>query len=149
MKQLVSAVQADLQNDETNLGAEQRRIEALPKEQQAAQVGPFQQKVEAWQQKRQQRSQELQATQQHQLQKIATELDPILNQVYVEKNCGLMLDRNQFMAANRGMDVTDVVIQRLDAKMPTLAPFERESAAQQGAAAPAAPAAASTTHKKK
>lgn len=154
LKQIAQQIQADLVNDENNLGAEQRRIEALPKDQIEAQAGPFREKVGAYQQKRQSRGQDLQYTQAHQTQRLGAELDPILNQLYLEKGCSILFERNQYLFANQAMDITDVAIQRLNTKMPVFPQFDLEHAPQQGAApAPAAapPAAtpAATTKKKK
>ncbi len=151
MRQLVSAVQAELQADQTSLESEQNRLRALSKEQIQAQAPGFQQKVAAFEQKRNQRSQELQSTQQRQLQKIATELDPILQQVYTERGCGIMFERSQLVGASQGMDVTDLVVQRLNAKVSALPAFDRDHLdQQQAAAAPAAAAPApAATHKKK
>jgi outer membrane protein len=142
MKQLLAQVQAELQSDEASLAAEQKRLEALPADQQKAQVPAFQDRINAYQQKKQQRAQELQQTQTDAIKKIGVVLDPILNQIYVEKGCGILFDRNQYLGANPAMDVSDIAIQRLNAKMPNMPPFERSSLNQQPVAVSAAPPAA-------
>ena len=40
--------------------------------------------------------------------------------VYQEKGCGIMIDRESVFILNPAMDVTDTVIQRLNAQLPTL-----------------------------
>jgi outer membrane protein len=40
--------------------------------------------------------------------------------VYQERGCGLLLDRESVFIANPAMDVTDTVMERLNAALPTL-----------------------------
>ena len=72
------------------------------------------------QQLEQTRQQELQYTQGLQIRAIAQAADPILVAVYQERGCGLLLDRSAVYIANPAMDITDVVIQRLNAALPSL-----------------------------
>ncbi len=69
---------------------------------------------------------------------MATEINPLLRQVYASRNCGLLLDRNAVFGANPSMDITADVVKLLDGKITTFA-FDRERLDQQ-AAAPAAAA---------
>jgi outer membrane protein len=146
MKQLSQAVDAELSGERTALQTEGKTLQAAQQAgtmdqntlQQRALV--FNQRAETLEKKTQIRVRELQATEGKQLQKIAEQLDPILKQVYAERNCGLLLDRNSLYGANPAMDVTDTVIQKLNAKVTTLS-FDRERLDQQPAAAAAAPAA--------
>ena len=68
----------------------------------------------------QRRQAELQFTQQTQIRAIAQAADPILVAIYQERGCGLLLDRSAVYIFNPAMDVTDMVIQRLNTALPTL-----------------------------
>jgi len=51
---------------------------------------------------------------------ISAQVEPILVAVYQERGCGILLDRESVFILNPAMDVTDVVIQRLNTALPTL-----------------------------
>lgn len=158
--QLLQVVKAELQPEAVWIQGEESALSAMPREQQQAQTARIKAYVErkqAFERKAEIRNQEMQATEQKQVQRIVAEMNPIEVQVYGEKNCGLMLDPAGIILSSPTMDVTDLVIQRLNAKITTIA-FDRENLSQQMQAAPpaatpaAAPApakAATTTHKKK
>ena len=55
-----------------------------------------------------------------QRRKISEAVEPLLVAVYQEKGCGIMIDRESVFILNPAMDVTDTVIQRLNAQLPTL-----------------------------
>jgi len=55
-----------------------------------------------------------------QIRTIAQAADPILVAVYQERGCGLLLDRSAVYISNPAMDVTDLVIQRLNASLPSI-----------------------------
>jgi outer membrane protein len=93
------------------------------------------------------RQAELQATQERQLRRIATEMQPVVAQVYVQRTCGLLIDKSGVAYSNPAMEVTDAVIAGLNTRLPTLT-FERERApAQTGAATPARPATTPPTRR--
>ena len=142
MNELRAQVQAELAPEAQSLQSKAQAVQTLPKEQQLA----LREQIGAYQQKEQLRSQELQATLQKQVSVIGQQMAPIVEAVYAEHKCSLLLDRGQVYFANPDMDITSVVVQRLDAKLPSVPAFSRESLAQQGAAAAPAPAAA-TTHR--
>ncbi len=122
MQRLITEVQGEL----APYGA------ALQTEAQALQQGgqaadPDGSRMRAWQaraqeaeQLQQRRQAELQYTQQTQLRAIDRAAEPILGAVYQERGCGLLLDRSAVYIFNPAMDVTDVVIQRLNTALPTL-----------------------------
>ena len=66
------------------------------------------------------RDNELRYTLAQQRQKISEAIEPLLVAVYQEKGCGIMIDRESVFIMNPAMDVTDTVIQRLNAQLPTL-----------------------------
>jgi len=161
LKQLTQAVEAELTPERNWIQGEERTLQqqassatpTIPREQLEQRALALRQRAGAFERKAQLRVRELQATQQKALSRIATELRPILGQVYAERNCSIMLDQGVLYNANPSMDVTDMVIQRLNAKIQTFA-FERErldTAPAASAAAPAAgrPAAPAPAGKKK
>jgi outer membrane protein len=122
MQRLITEVQGEL----APYGA------ALQTEAQALQQGgqaadPDGTRMRAWQaraqeaqQLEQRRQAELQYTQQMQIRTIAQSADPILVAVYQERGCGLLLDRSAVYISNPAMDVTDLVIQRLNTSLPSI-----------------------------
>jgi outer membrane protein len=155
LEQLSAAADAELRTERTSLETEKRTLEAqrttptMTQEQLEQRALVFNQRATAFERKAQLRLRELQATEQKQRQRIAQELQPLILQAYAERNCGMMVDRNALLWANPAMDVTDLVIQKLNAKITTLT-FEREHLDQPGAApAAAAPRPATPAPKKK
>ncbi|HEU0095829.1 MAG TPA: OmpH family outer membrane protein [Rhizomicrobium sp.] len=73
-------------------------------------------------------SQALEATRQGAAMKISDAAQPIIKQVYDQKKCGLLLARSSVLAGNGGMDITNAVIQGLDAKITTI-PLDQKVAA--------------------
>ena len=72
---------------------------------------------------------------------IAQELEAPLQATYQEKNCGLLVDRNAVLFANPAMDVTALVVDKLNASKKTIS-FDREhldAKPAAGAVTPAAP----------
>ena len=63
---------------------------------------------------------ELRYTQAMQLQQIAQAADPIILALYGERGCGILLSREAVMRVNPSMDLTEAVIQRVNAALPTL-----------------------------
>jgi Skp family chaperone for outer membrane proteins len=66
------------------------------------------------------RQDELRYTLSEQRRLISAQVEPILVAVYQERGCGILLDRESVFILNPAMDVTDVVIQRLNTALPTL-----------------------------
>jgi outer membrane protein len=155
LKQLVAAVQAELTPEASAIQAEAKAYQAMSPEQRqqnAQKIGAFQQKVAAFERKQELRNREIEATRNKEFGLIGEAIQPIINQIATEKSCGLLIERTQVYWANPQMDVTEQVIQRLNAKMTALPAFDREHLDQQVAAAPpaAAPSAVkTTTHHKK
>jgi len=149
LQQLAAAADAELKSEQTAIENELRTLEGqratIPQDQFQQRALTLQQRAGKFEQKRALRTRELQATQQKAYTRVATELQPLVSQTYGERNCGIMVNRDQLIYGNPQMDVTDAVIAKLNAKITTF-PFERERldtpAAQQPAARPATPAPA-------
>lgn len=111
-----------LQAEAGKLSAEERRSkeEAL-----AAKLRPVQAKAEH-------RSREIEATRTKVLARISAEAQPVIEQVYKQKNCGLLFDRNTVLGGNMANDLTQAVIQGIDAKITTIS-FDRETLTAQAA----------------
>ena len=124
MQQLTDAVRAELQPEGAAIEAEVTALQqgqaSLPQDQFQQRAGALQQRATAYQQLAAQREGELQYTQGLQVQRIGETMDPILVQVYQERGCGLLLDRESVFIMNPAMDVTPLVIQRLNTALPTL-----------------------------
>lgn len=76
--------------------------------------------------KTRQRAREIDATREKALERISTELQPVVAQVYKQHNCGLLIDRNSVIGGNMTNDLTSAVTQALDAKISTIT-FNRET----------------------
>lgn len=70
-------------------------------------------------------SREIEATRAKALERIATEAQPVIAQVYGQKNCGLLFDRGAALGGNFANDLTADVVRALDARIQTIT-FERE-----------------------
>lgn len=86
-------------------------------------------------------SREIEATRAKVLERIANDAQSVIAQVYAQKKCGLLLDRNVALGGNLGNDLTADIVKGLDAKVQTIN-FERERLPQQAAASASAGAAA-------
>lgn len=144
MQQLQSQAQAELSAEQTSLQTDAKALEVQRPTISAdiyQQRGlAINQRATALQRKADIRSRELQATGQKALGRIVTEVNPLLQQVYSQRGCGLLVDRNSVFFANPSMDVTNDVVRLLDTKI-TQFPFEREHL-DQPAAGPVAGAPA-------
>lgn len=122
MEQLTTEVQGELTPYATSIQAE---IAALQQGGQAADADgsrrtAVQARIQEAQTLEQTREAELRYTLSEQRRLISTQVEPILVAVYQERGCGILIDRESVFVMNPAMDVTEVVIQRLNAALPTL-----------------------------
>ena len=138
MQQLTQAVRAELAPEETAIQTESRTLEQQRATLQPAQLQQrgtaLQTRYNAFQTRAAQRARELEATEAAQLQRISNELQPVLNTVYGQRGCGILIDGSSVVAANPAMDITPAVVAALDARISTIT-FERSTLPQQPAAA--------------
>lgn len=124
MQRLVTEVQGEIspyaQAIQTEAQALQQGASTIPAAELQTRRQALQQRIQEASQLEQTREAELRYTRSMQLQAIAQATDPILVAVYQERGCGLMLDRSSVYILNPAMDVTDVVIERLNAALPSL-----------------------------
>uniref|UniRef100_B0SZ12 Outer membrane chaperone Skp (OmpH) n=1 Tax=Caulobacter sp. (strain K31) TaxID=366602 RepID=B0SZ12_CAUSK len=129
LKIIISQVNAELtsertalDNDAKALDAKKATLDQSALEQQAA---ALQVRANAWQRKGQQRQREVEATEQKQLARVYQEMDPAIRQVYQQKTCSILIERESVLLGNPAMDITDGVVAALDARIKTLT-FDRE-----------------------
>ncbi len=122
MQRLVTEVQGELAPYAANLQSEAQRLQTggQAADPDGSATRAWQARAQEAQQLEQRRQAELQYTQQMQIRTIAQSADPILVAVYQERGCGLLLDRSAVYIFNPAMDVTDIVIQRLNTSLPSL-----------------------------
>ncbi|MDI1326887.1 MAG: OmpH family outer membrane protein [Brevundimonas sp.] len=122
MQRLITEVQGELQPYAAAIQTEAQALQqgGAAADPQGTRRQALQQRAQEAQQLEQTRQQELQYTQGLQVRAIAQAADPILVAVYQERGCGLLLDRSAVYISNPAMDITDVVMQRLNTALPSL-----------------------------
>ena len=146
MQQLAAQVEAELtperntiQSDATALQGQQA---SLAQDVFQSRANTMNQRIQAFQAKADQRQQELEATQQKNLGRIAQEIQPLLVGVYNTRKCAAVFSSEGLIAANPAMDISGDVTAQLNTRMTTIT-FEREHLDQQaGGARPAGAAPA-------
>ena len=130
LQQLTDAVRAEMTPEQQAIEAEAAALQPIPAEQRIERTQALSQRLQAFQLLEQQRSMELAYTEQTQSQAIASAIEPILSQVYVERGCGILFQAGAVHYANPQMDVTDRVIELLNGQLQTLS-FDRLPLPQQ------------------
>ena len=137
MQTLTQQVRAELTTEGNAISTEDRAIRALPEAQRTARISALQTRVNTFQQTGAVREEELRRTQGQALNRIVQALEPVVLQLYVQRGCGLMVDRGSVIYANPAMDVTQQAVQALGRAVPTIT-FDRVGLPAQTAAQPAA-----------
>ena len=143
LKVLGSQVNAELQPEADGIRTDERALESSQASLDAATLqakrANLQLRVSNFEKREQQRQQEMQATQQKQFAVVLKELDPIMRDLYQQRNCSVLVDGDAggVRLVNPAMDLSGQAITGLDGKIQTLT-FDREHLDQQGGAAPAA-----------
>lgn len=124
MQQLTTEVQGELTPYATAIQTEVQALQAGQSTIPAAELNQrrqaLQQRAQEAQQLEQTREDELRYTLSEQRRLISAAVEPILVAVYQERGCGILLDREGVFIMNPAMDITDVVIQRVNTALPTL-----------------------------
>lgn len=130
LQQLATEAQAEVDAErrpiETDVTAFRADAARLPADQRQAREQALAARLAPVQAKAQQRSREIDATRAKALERISTEAQPVIAQVYRQRNCGLLLDRNSALGGNFTNDLTAAVVQALDARISTIT-FNRET----------------------
>jgi Skp family chaperone for outer membrane proteins len=143
LKVLGSQVNAELEPEATGIQTDERALESQQASLDAATVqakrANLELRISNFQKREQLRQQEIQATQQKQFGVIVKELDPIVRDVYQQRNCSILVDADQagVRILNPAMDLSPQFVAGLDGKIQTLT-FDREHLDQPGAAPAAA-----------
>lgn len=139
LKELATQAQTEVDAQRTPVEAEVKAFQAsaasLKPEERATRERALAAKLQPIQTIAQQRSRELQATRAKAMQRISTEVQPLIAQVYKQKNCGLLISRGSVLGGNMANDLTAGVVQALDAKISTIS-FNREVLPAAAAGAP-------------
>ncbi|MCG9914798.1 MAG: OmpH family outer membrane protein [Phenylobacterium sp.] len=129
MGQIATQVEAELKAEETALANDAKTLEG-----QRATIGQdafesrgaaLQVRANALQRKAALRERELVATQNKAIGRVGQELEPIIRQVYQQRQCAILVSSDSLILANPQMDITGAVITALNAKITQFA-FDRE-----------------------
>lgn len=113
----LNAEGASLKSEETQL---QQQAAILAPDVKARRIRDFQARATAFQGKIQQKGGLIQGGVLKARRQIEEALGPILQGIMKERGATLLLDRSSILLAPNSIDVTQLVIQRLDMKMPTV-----------------------------
>lgn len=137
LQELARVAQAEIDNERKPLEAEAKALQGQPENAQTkTRRESLGTRWQALQAKAAHNGQEIEATRGKAMERIATETQPVIAQVYGQKKCGLVLDRGTVLGGNFANDLTADVVKGLDARITTIT-FERERLPVQAAAAPA------------
>lgn len=126
LAELTRAAQAEVDAERASLEADAKALDSLGDSAEAEQRRKaLATKWQALQRKAAHSSREIDATRAKVSQRIADEAQPVIAQVYSQKKCGLLFDRNAALGGNFANDLTADVVRALDKKIQTIT-FERE-----------------------
>ncbi len=130
MQQIVAQVKAELTPEQTAIDTEGRTLQAqratLAQAVLQSRAEALQTRYNALQQKAELRQREVSATNQKAVNRIAQELDPIARDLYQQKRCSVLLDKNAVLMSNTDMDITAQAVTMLNSKIQQFA-FDREN----------------------
>jgi outer membrane protein len=129
LQQLAQVVSAELQPEDASLSTDAKAFQAkeatLDATSRQTQGQALQARATAFQQKYELRQREMQATQEKAINRVAQELDPIAQQIYQQRRCSMLINRQGILLANPDMDITQLAITALNAKIQQFS-FDRE-----------------------
>lgn len=138
LQQLVAQVNAELNAEKTSLDNDAKALDAqratLDQTTLEQRYAALQVRGSALQRKAQLRDREVQATEQKALNRVGTEMEPMIRQAYQAKGCSILINRNSVVLANPATDITPQVITALNGKL-TQFTFDRERLDQNASAA--------------
>lgn len=138
LQQIATQVEAELKGEETVITTEAQAIESgrasLSAEAFEKRRADLQLRISAFQRKAALRERELAVTQQKAIARVGQEMEPLIRQVYEQRQCALLVNREALLLSNPQMDVTGAVVTALNAKITQFA-FDRERLDQPAAGA--------------
>lgn len=150
LQQLIAQVNAELNAERTAIDNEAKTLDGqkatLDRTVLETRAANLQVRAGALQRKAQLREREIQATEQKALGRVGQEMEPLIRQVYQQRGCSMLLNRQAIVIANPALDITQNLVTALNGKITTFA-FDRERLDQQAAPA-AAPAPAASTQRR-
>ncbi|CAM8663424.1 MULTISPECIES: OmpH/Skp family outer membrane protein [Sphingomonadales] len=131
LAELTRTAQAEIDQQRTPLEAEVKSLEGQPDNAQTKQKRDgLATRWTALQRKAAHNSREIDATRAKAMERISTEVQPVIAQAYTSRKCGLLLDRNASLGGNFANDLTADVVKGLDAKLQSFN-FDRERLPEQ------------------
>lgn len=131
LAELTRTVQTEIDQQRTPLETEVKALEGQPDNAQTKQKrDALAARWTALQRKAAHNSREIDATRAKAMERISTELQPIIAQAYTSKKCGLLIDRSATLGGNFANDLTGDVVKGIDARIQTIT-FERERLSEQ------------------
>ena len=94
-------------------------------------VEAYARKAQEFNRRRQIAAAELQATERKAWSDFFTAMQPVLQEVVTEKNADIMLDRAEAVYVGASVDATDLVISKMNAKLPSVNVVRQKMPAQQ------------------
>ncbi len=129
LDQIVAQVKAELAPDDTSISNDARALETQRPTLDAATYqkrgNDLSVRINALRQKGDLRNREIKATEDKALNRIAQELEPIAQTLYVQNHCSVLLDKGSVMMANPNVDLTGAAVTALNGKLQQFA-FDRE-----------------------
>ncbi|MDE2134950.1 MAG: OmpH family outer membrane protein [Alphaproteobacteria bacterium] len=121
---LKAQAQSELKGEESSLRSEETQLQQqaaiLAPDVKARRIKDFQAKAQSFQRKVQERGGLIQGGVIKAQQQIEQALGPILQGIMKERGATVLLDRSSILLAPNSIDVTSLVVQRLDMRMPTV-----------------------------
>lgn len=143
LKQLADQAQSEINTERKPLDADvqayRSQAASLSAEQRQSREQALAQRAQKLQADQTLRGRELEATRLKAMGQIAQYAQPVINDVYRTKNCGLLLDRSAVLGGNLANDLTPLVVQGLDGKITTISFNLEQLPANGGAANSASP----------
>lgn len=138
LKQLADQAQSEIEAERKPIDADvqsyRSQAASLSADQRQSREQALGQRMQKVQDDQALRSRQLEATRVKALGQIAQYAQPVITEVYRNKSCGLLLDRNAVLGGNMANDLTPAVVQGLDAKITTMSfnlePLPANSGAQ-------------------
>ena len=139
IQQIVAQVNAELNAEKASIDTEAKALDAqratLDQSALEQRAAALQVRANALQRKAQLRDREIQATEQKAVGRIGSEMEPMIRQAYQQRGCSLLVQRSAVVIGNPTMDITQLVITALNAKITQFA-FDRERLDQNAAGGP-------------
>ena len=110
---------------QTETQALQQGQASIPQDQLQQRARDLETRYREFQTLSQTRSGELRYTLGYQQNEIAKAANPIVEALYTERGCGILLSADTVLRANPQMDLTEAAIQRLNTALPSLPAFSR------------------------